>query len=105
MLKETDLQRLDEAKAKPNYPREVVQRYREMAEKHAFARQIKKRVPVDLNTDKVPLSCGHKLETMASLINATAAKLLYRECQKQWLAEAVEEAKKQRRMKQGGSDK
>src|SRR5215467_12880685 len=85
MLKETEATKTrprkpEEAKAKPKYSRKVIQRYREMEERRAFTRQIKKRVPVDLNTDEVILSCGHKLKTMAGLINAAAGKFPCRQC-------------------------
>ena len=95
------MQELEEATAKPKYSPEVIQRYREMQETHRFRRQVKERVLVDLNTDEATLSCGHKLETMASLINATDGQLHCRECEKEWLAKAVEE---ENRGKQGGSD-
>ena len=83
-------------KSKPDYSSEVIQRYREMRGRQAFRRQIEGRVPGGLNTDDVTLSCGHKLETMASLINATDGRLHCRECEREWLAKAVEEEKKDR---------
>lgn len=95
------MQEQEESTAKLKYSPEVIQRYREMQEKHAFGCQVKQRVPVDLNADEATLSCGHKLETMASLIKAMDGQLHCRECQNEWLAKAVEEEKRN----QDGSDK
>jgi hypothetical protein len=79
------------ASTEPRYSPKVILRYREMEERRAFTREIKKRAPVNLGNDEITLSCGHKLAAMASLINAWDGKFPCRKCKERWLAKAVRE--------------
>ena len=90
----------------PNYSPEVIRRYREMEGRNAFNREVKERVTINLEKDRVTFACGHHEEVPYGLLDAAAnlarAKgidqgplmLLCRECRNEWLAEAMREDRK-----------
>jgi hypothetical protein len=76
----------------PKYSPEIIRHYREMERDHAFLRDIKATVPVDLIYDEVTLSCGHTQQVMSNLIEAMAnGRYRCDQCITEWLAKAVEE--------------
>ena len=90
----------------PNYSLEVIRRYREMEGRNAFNREVKERVTINLEKDRVTFACGHQEQMPYSMLDVAAnlarAKgidesplmLVCRECRSEWLAEAMREDRK-----------
>jgi hypothetical protein len=89
-------EKLKDLTEKPKYSLEVIRRYRQMEDRNAFHQEVKKRVPIDLGTDRVTLACGHKEEMTHSFLRAATSlneakdldnksplKVLCMECRKQ----------------------
>jgi hypothetical protein len=86
-----------------NYSPAVIRRYREMEGRNAFNREVKERVTINLEKDRVTFACGHHEEVPYGLLDAAAnlarAKgidesplmLLCRECRGEWLKQAAAE--------------
>jgi hypothetical protein len=88
----------------PNYSPEVIRRYREMEGRNAFKREVKERVTVNLEKDRVTFACGHQEEVPYGMLEAAAnlarakgiddgspVMLLCRECRSAWLKKAAAE--------------
>jgi hypothetical protein len=76
----------------PQYPPKVILQYREMDRQKRFDRQIENRMPVDATIDEVTLSCGHKQELSARMLD-TSEILQHRKvrcfiCANEWLDQA-----------------
>jgi hypothetical protein len=79
---------------RPKYSADIIRRYREMDEANAFRREVKERVPVDLDYDQVTFSCGHQQEFNHGFFQLMPdGKFHCETCKKEWLAKAVEEGK------------
>jgi hypothetical protein len=85
--------------SEPKYSQDIIRRYREMNEANAFNREVTERVPVDLDCDDVSFACGHKqrINRLFFKIPGTSQNqnsFHCNECEKEWLARAVEEEEK-----------
>ena len=91
---ETEIKAITKAIQKPRYSPEIILRYREMERAGEFKREVKERVPSDLDFDELTLSCGHKKEMNVYQISAMDGTVTCNECRKEWLAKAVEEERR-----------
>jgi hypothetical protein len=83
-----------EQMSEPHYSQDIIRRYREMYDAHAFLREVTEDVPVDLNYDQMTLSCGHQHRTFRLMAKAGDGKVTCEICVKEWLDKAVDDEKR-----------
>jgi hypothetical protein len=73
------------------YSPDIIRRYREMEDTRAFLQDVSEHTPVDLDCDRVTLTCGHQQFASRHVVEAREGKVHCQTCRQEWLAKAVEE--------------